>query len=127
MLNRLKEFIEFKGVSVNKFEIIVGLGSGTILKALKNNNDIGVDKLIKIKKAFPELDINWIFDGERFGEYPYYMLCYDKDGIKYRSKVEWFNDKYLKKDKELKDVLEIVEDLKLEIKGLRELIKKGAN
>lgn len=64
MIQRLKQFIEYKGFSVRGFELHCGLNLSLIRSAERNNGSIGSDKLIKIVENFPDLDANWLLSGK---------------------------------------------------------------
>lgn len=64
IVERLKEYIDYKSISVHAFERSVGLGSGTFMKALKNNGAIGSDKLETIFGKYSELNPLWVIKGE---------------------------------------------------------------
>ncbi len=64
MIQRLKQFIEYKGFSIRKFEQYCGLNLSLIKSAERNNGSIGSDKLIKIIENFPDLDANWLLSGK---------------------------------------------------------------
>ena len=64
MIQRLKQFIEYKGFSVRAFEKECGVNNSTIKSAIRNNGALGSDKLIKIVEKFPELDANWLLLGK---------------------------------------------------------------
>lgn len=64
MIQRLKQFIEYKGFSIRKFESHCGLNLSLIKSAERNNGSIGSDKLIKIVENFPDLDANWLLLGK---------------------------------------------------------------
>ena len=57
---RLVAFIEFKGLSKNKFEQICGLSRRYVSNISKS---IQPDKSEKISLAFPELDTGWLLTG----------------------------------------------------------------
>lgn len=63
MIQRLKQFIEYKGFSVRAFEQECGINLSTIGQAIRNNKAIGSDKLEKIAENFRDLDMNWLFLG----------------------------------------------------------------
>lgn len=64
MIQRLKQFIEYKGFSIRGFEIECGVNESTIKSAIRNNGSLGSDKLIKIVEKFPDLDANWLLSGK---------------------------------------------------------------
>ncbi|GIJ96609.1 transcriptional regulator [Capnocytophaga stomatis] len=61
--NRIKEFIDFKGVSVRKFEESVGFSNGSFASQFKNNKTIGVDRVENILQTYPELNAEWLLTG----------------------------------------------------------------
>ena len=63
MIQRLKQFIEYKGISVRKFEQNCDIKISTIQTAITKNTAIGSDKLIKIADNFRDLNMNWLFLG----------------------------------------------------------------
>lgn len=63
MIQRLKQFIDYKGVSVRKFEQICDINMSTIQTAITKNKTIGSDKLVKIAENFRDLNMNWLFLG----------------------------------------------------------------
>lgn len=63
-IGRIKEYIDFKGITNQKFEKEVGFSNGAFASQLKNNRTIGVDKLENILKTYPEINIEWLLTGE---------------------------------------------------------------
>lgn len=63
-LVRIKEFIDFKGLSVSLFEKEVGMSNGSFASQLKNNKTIGVDKLENILKKHSQLSPEWLLTGK---------------------------------------------------------------
>ena len=63
MIERLKQFIEYKGVSVRKFCQICGITPSTIQTAITKNTSISTDKVELIARNFRDLNMNWLFLG----------------------------------------------------------------
>jgi hypothetical protein len=63
-LERIKQYIDLKGISIRAFEITCGFSNGSFASQLKNNRTIGVDKLENILNNYPELNANWILLGK---------------------------------------------------------------
>lgn len=61
IIERIKMYCKYKGITVNKFEISSGIARGS-LRYVKQS--IGSEKLSGIIKAFPDLDISWLITGE---------------------------------------------------------------
>ena len=64
IVERLKEFIDFKHISISAFEKSVGLGNATFSKTLKVGGAIGTDKLEKILNVYPDINVDWLISGE---------------------------------------------------------------
>lgn len=63
-LQRIKEFIDFKVITNQKFEIEIGFSNGAFSTQLKNNKTIGVDKLENILIKYPEINPEWLLTGQ---------------------------------------------------------------
>lgn len=63
-LERIKEFIDFKGLSIKKFEESVGFSNGSFASQLRNGRTIGVDKLENILRVFKEINPDWLLTGK---------------------------------------------------------------
>lgn len=62
-LNRIKQYIDYKGLTISSFEREVGMSNGSFASQLKNNKTIGVDKLENILSIFPDINIEWLLTG----------------------------------------------------------------
>lgn len=58
---RIRDFITYKGITVQNFEATVGLSNGAVSKMADNTRRSTLDK---ISKCFPELNANWLVTGE---------------------------------------------------------------
>ena len=63
MLNRIKQYIDLKGLSVSKFEKSIGMSNASFGKSLKSGGTIGCDKLGIILNTYPDINIEWILTG----------------------------------------------------------------
>ncbi len=63
MLNRLKQYIEQKGMTVAYVEKMLGMSNGSLSKPIKNHTAIGSDKLENILTFCPDLSLTWLFTG----------------------------------------------------------------
>lgn len=61
IVERINKFIDYKGITVNKFETSSGLARGYLAR-LKGS--VGSDKLNSICMTFPELSIEWLITGK---------------------------------------------------------------
>lgn len=64
ILERLKEYIDYRGISVAAFERSIGMANASFGKSLKNKGAIGTDKLEKILSTYPEISPVWLMTGE---------------------------------------------------------------
>jgi DNA transposition AAA+ family ATPase len=63
-LQRIKEFIDFKGISIRAFEQSIGMSNGSFASQLKNGKSIGIDKLENILHIYPMLSSDWVLTGK---------------------------------------------------------------
>jgi len=62
-LTRIKQYIDYKGLSVRKFEESVGLSNGSFASQYKNGKTIGVDKVKNILRIYDDLSAEWLLTG----------------------------------------------------------------
>ena len=63
ILERIKQYIDYKGISVAAFEKSIGMSNASFGKSLKNGGAIGTDKLENILSVYPDLNIIWLTTG----------------------------------------------------------------
>lgn len=63
-LDRIKEYIVFKKLSVRKFEESLGFSNGSFSSQQKKGGTIGVDKLEDILRKYQDLNIEWALTGK---------------------------------------------------------------
>lgn len=71
-VQRIKEYIDYKGISVRKFEESVGFSNGSFGSQYKNNKTIGVDKVEYILHVYDDINPIWLLTGKGS------MLCDSK-------------------------------------------------
>ena len=64
ILNRLKEYIDLKGLSISAFEKSIGMSNASFGKQLKKKGAIGTDKLEHILTVYSDLSPLWLMTGE---------------------------------------------------------------
>lgn len=64
ILVRIKEYIDFKGISISAFEKSIGMSNASFSKQLKNKGAIGTDKLENILITYPDISPSWLITGE---------------------------------------------------------------
>jgi len=63
ILERIKEYIDSKGISIAAFEKSIGMGNASFGKSLKNNGAIGTDKLENILRVYGDINPIWLLTG----------------------------------------------------------------
>src|SRR5690554_1338451 len=61
---RIKQLIDYKGITLNKFSIQVGASNSYFNKVLKENSSIGSDRIERILRVFPEVNAEWLLTGQ---------------------------------------------------------------
>jgi hypothetical protein len=64
VLQRIKQYIDYKNISIARFEAAIGMSNNSFRKSLANNGSIGSDKLENILKTFPEISSEWLLTGQ---------------------------------------------------------------
>lgn len=64
ILKRIKEYIEYKGMSVKSFEESIRISNGLFSKMLNSKGSMGSDKLERLFNAYPDLNPTWVMTGE---------------------------------------------------------------
>lgn len=76
IIDRLNDYIVFKGISLHAFDKSIGTSNGYIGKQIKNRASIGGDMLEKISCVYADLNMDWLITGE--GEM---LRNINKDGL----------------------------------------------
>ncbi|MEN9919299.1 MAG: hypothetical protein RL662_1735 [Bacteroidota bacterium] len=63
-VQRIKEYIEYKRISIRKFEESIGFSNGAFSNQYKNRKAIGVDRVEKIVQVYTDLDPAWLITGK---------------------------------------------------------------
>ncbi|WP_435261460.1 hypothetical protein [Tenacibaculum sp. nBUS_03] len=63
IINRVKKFIDFKGISISDFESAIGIGDGVLSDAINNGTEINSKWLVAISANYPDLNFNWLITG----------------------------------------------------------------
>lgn len=66
MHDRIKIWIECKGLKSSSFADKIGVNRATISHILSGRNKPSIDFLHKMISTFPDLNLNWIVSGEGF-------------------------------------------------------------
>lgn len=63
ILERIKQYIDNKSISVAAFEKSIGMSNASFGKCLKKGGAIGTDKLENILSVYPDISPNWLLTG----------------------------------------------------------------
>ena len=63
IIDRIHDYIHYKGLSMRSFEAQAGLTNGIISTALKRKTDISWESVSKIIDTYKEIDIEWLITG----------------------------------------------------------------
>ena len=64
VVERITEYLDYKGISVSAFEKSTGMSNASFSKSLKSGGSIGSDKLETILSHYPDLSAEWLVRGE---------------------------------------------------------------
>lgn len=63
ILERIKQYIDRKNITIAAFERSIGMSNASFGKSLKNKGAIGTDKLENILTVYPDISPIWILTG----------------------------------------------------------------
>lgn len=64
ILERIKQYIDYKSISVAAFEKSIGMSNASFGKCLKKGGAIGTDKLENILSVYTDISPNWLLTGK---------------------------------------------------------------
>lgn len=64
ILERIKEYIDFKKLTISAFERSIGMSNASFGKSLKNGGAIGTDKLENILNTYTDINPQWLLTGK---------------------------------------------------------------
>ena len=64
IIDRVNDFIQYKGMSVRAFESEAGIKYSTISAAIKRGTELNTATLLKIIDTYEEIDTEWLMKGE---------------------------------------------------------------
>ena len=110
---RIKRLIEHYEYNVSSFSKAIGLtGNVTIHKIVKGESAPSFATLLKIKEAFPEINTDWILNGD--GD----MI------IKNQKDISWYKDQLENAKEEIKWHRDLVDTLKTAINNQTKKVGK---
>lgn len=93
--DRIRQFIDYKKITINKFSDSVGTSNSYFNKLIKNGTTIGSDKIENILQAYPEINPEWLITGKgnmlkEYNEKESSLYFTNEDADKYEIKKEEF-------------------------------------
>lgn len=64
IIDRVNDFIQYKGMSIRAFESEAGIKYSTISAAIKRGTELNTATLLKIIDTYDEIDTDWLMKGE---------------------------------------------------------------
>ncbi|WP_286747934.1 hypothetical protein [Roseivirga sp. UBA1976] len=64
IVSRLRDYVVSKDISIRQFELSIGVSSGAISRAFKNDTDIQSKWISKIIHEYPDINIEWLITGK---------------------------------------------------------------
>ena len=64
ILDRIKKYIDLKGITISAFEKSIGMSNASFGKSLKNGGAIGTDKLENILNIYQDISPEWLLTGK---------------------------------------------------------------
>ena len=121
ILERIKQYIDFKGISIAAFERSIGMANASFGKSLKNQGAIGTDKLENILTVYPDISPMWLLKG--IGE----MLLQNGDiPTTHETAPTYLLDMLSQKDNTIREQAEEIGKLKQRIQELTQRLEKTA-
>lgn len=64
IMGRIKQYLDFKGISNRQLELSTGMSNGSFSSQLKRNKTIGVDRLENILNTYGDINPEWLLTGK---------------------------------------------------------------
>ena len=126
---RIKQYIDYKGLSVRSFELKSTLKNGAIYRVIKNNTSLNGDSIATQGNTWDDLNLNWLLKGD--GEMllsstivkePYQSYGSEKDVTE---EVKWYKDALQRADAQIELQKDMIKTLKLIIEKQQNTAKKA--
>lgn len=115
MKERLKQLIDYYGISTNLFSQKIGVSEGTIRKILAQNTTIRSDTLEKISQNFADINMDWLITGrgEMLINNQQEVCNITNNGDNISRLITILQDTLVEKDKQIDRLLSIIEQGKV--------------
>lgn len=126
---RIKQYIDYKGLSIRSFEIQSTLKNGAIYRVVKNNTSLNGESIAALSKKWEDLNLNWLMNGA--GEMLMEPLLvkepsneYNKD-LKASNDIKWFRSALQRADDHIKLQKDLISALNVIIEKQKKAAKKA--
>ena len=125
---RIKQYIDYKGLSVRSFEIKSTLKNGAIYRVIKNDTSLNGESIAALGNKWEDLNLNWLMKGD--GD----MLVGDsivkEPGDPYAKEtnaeeINWYKDALKRADDQIELQKDMIETLKLIIEKQKKAAKEA--
>lgn len=126
---RIKQYIDYKGLSVRSFEIKSTLKNGAIYRVIKNNTSLNGESIAALGNKWGDLNLNWLMKGE--GEMLVAPSIVKEPNNEYRkgstgsSEINWYKDALKRADDQIELQKEMIGTLKIIIEKQKKAAKKA--
>ena len=123
---RIKQYIDYKGLSVRSFEIKSTLKNGAIYRVIKNNTSLNGESIAALGNKWEDLNLNWLMKGE--GEMLIVPSIVKEPNNEYRkgsTEVNWYKKALKRADDQIELQKEMIETLKIIIEKQKQAAKKA--
>ena len=126
---RIKQYIDYKGLSVRSFEIKSNLKNGAIYRVIKNNTSLNGESIASLGREWEDLNLNWLMKGD--GEMLVESSIVNEPSHVYRKEpgiskeLDWYKNALERADSQIELQKEMIETLKLIIEKQKKAAKKA--
>lgn len=122
-VQRLKEYIDYKKISVRKFEESIGFSNGAFSSQYKNKKAIGVDKVEKILEVYSDINPTWLLTGKGKMLLNGYVEASGMPYMQMSESVVEYQNEHLYKEKYIAELEKEIEMLRRELKQKQDIVE----
>ncbi len=126
---RIKKYIDHKGISVRSFEIKSSLKNGAIYRVVKNNTSLNGESIASIGREWEDLNLNWLMkeEGEMLVEPSIFKdpgKEYNKD-FRLTNELRWYQDALKRADNHIELQKYMIDTLRQIIENQKKAAKES--
>lgn len=123
---RIKQYIDYKGLSVRSFEIKSTLKNGAIYRVIKNDTSLNGESIAALGNKWEDLNLNWLMKGD--GEMLVGSSVVKEPEDQYKkdtNEINWYKDALKRADEQIELQKDMIETLKLIIEKQKAAAKEA--